>query len=213
MDAKTSFPLRTASVVGLLFVALDGQAQDRFSFEGLLGGALNAGTTLSISQSGYPDLDHEADYATRAFELPLYYSLRFAVHDRSGRWEAQFTHHKVYLSNRTPEIQNFEISHGLNLMTFGRAWTSLPVDIRAAAGVVIAHADSEIRAQPFSPGYRLTGPSFLLGFGKRLGLTRWLFASVEVQLSAARVKVPVSAGDASAPNVALHVMSGLGARF
>ena len=213
MDAKTLFSLRTASVVGLLCIAVSGQARDRFSFEGFLGGALNAGTTLTISQAGYPDLDHPADYETRALELPLYYSLRFAIHDGSGRWEAQFTHHKVYLSNRTPEIQSFEISHGLNLMTFGRAWTSLPVDVRAAAGMVIAHADSEIREQPFSPGYRLTGPSFLLGFGKRLGLTRWLFASGEVQFSAARVKVPVSGGVASAPNVALHMMFGLGARF
>ncbi|HXV62889.1 MAG TPA: hypothetical protein VEK15_19475 [Vicinamibacteria bacterium] len=213
MDEKTSFPLRSAGLVGLLFFALDGHAQDRFSFEAFLGGALNAGTTLAISQSGYPDLDHAADYETRAFDFPLYYSLRFALNDRSGRWEVQFTHHKVYLSNPTTEIQNFEITHGLNLMTFGRAWTSLPVDIRAAAGVVIAHADSKIREQPFSPGYRLTGPSFLLGVGKRLGLTRSLFASGEVQLSAARVIVPVNGGDASAPNVALHVMFGLGARF
>lgn len=44
-------------------------------------------------------------------------------------------------------------------------------------------------------------------------LSNRLFLSVEAQLIAARARFPVAGGHATAPNVALHVLAGLGYRF
>ncbi len=84
--------------------------------------------------NGFSDIEHAASYETRSFELPAYYSIRLALHDDSRAWELQFTHHKVFLSNPPAEIQNFEITHGFNLMTLGRTWTSVPFTIRFGGG-------------------------------------------------------------------------------
>jgi hypothetical protein len=206
--------VRNAVVTTLVLMTCgSAHGQERVSAEGFLGGAFSFGTTLSVSQEGFPDIEHSASYETRAFEFPLYYALRIGLHDGTGAWEVQFVHHKVYLNNNPPEIQSFEITHGYNLLTFGRAWTDLPVTLRIGGGVVIAHPENEVRGMPFSPGYQLTGPAFIGGVGKRLPLGNVLFASLETQLSFARAKVPVSGGGASVPNVTLHLLVGLGARF
>ena len=199
----------------LVLLSLPGlvEAQERFSFEAFFGGAHNFGTTLTIEQEGHPDLEIDADYATRAFELPPYYAYRFGIHDERGAWEIQFTHHQLYLENGPPEIQNFEITHGFNYLVFGRAFGSLPVDLRVLGGVVIAHADSEVRGKPFSPNYQLTGPAFLAGAGKRIDLTPWLFVSLDAQFLVARVRVPINMGQASTTNISLHGLFGIGARF
>lgn len=118
-----------------------------------------------------------------------------------GAWEIQFIHHKLYLTNGLPEIQHFEITHGFNTLTFGRAWTTLPVTIRLGGGLVIAHPESEIRRMSLSPGYQLTGPAVFAGVRKRFPLGRRAFLAAEAQFPVARAHVPVRGGEASAPNV------------
>jgi len=44
-------------------------------------------------------------------------------------------------------------------------------------------------------------------------LTRWLFASVEGKLTASWIRVPIADGRATVPNVAVHVLAGIGATF
>ena len=77
-------------LVVILSAAVSASAQGRFSFEAFLGAAYNFRTSLEIEQDGESALDIDADYSTRPFELPPYYSFRFGIHDVSGAWEIQF---------------------------------------------------------------------------------------------------------------------------
>ena len=205
--------MRARVLLLLLLGVSTASAQSRVSVEAFFGAAHNFGTTLTIEQDGHPVLEHVADYATRPFELPPYYAFRFTVVDENGGWELQFTHHKIHLENNPAEIQSFEISHGYNFLVFGRSFSSLPVDLRVMGGIVIAHPDSDVRNQPLSPGYQLTGPAFVIGAGKRLDFHPRVFVAVNVQLLLARARGPVADGTFSAPNVSLHALFGLGFRF
>ena len=200
-------------LLGLVLLPSFVEAQGRFSFEAFLGGAHNFGSTLTIAQGGQPALELDAEYATRGFELPPYYAFRFGIHDEHGAWELQFTHHKLHLENGPPEIQHFDISHGLNYLVFGRALGTLPVGLRVLGGVVIAHPESEVRDEPFSPGYQLTGPAFVAAVGRKIDLTPWFFVTLDVQFLAARAQVPIFMGDAATTNISLHGLFGVGARF
>ena len=200
---------------------LSSSATDLSSFEFMLGDAWNFQTRLSVAQREYPSIDLRAKYETRPFEKPLYWAFRFGFNRReSGAWELQFIHHKIHLSNTTEEIQHFEITHGLNVVTFNRAFEALPITVRVGGGFVIAHPESVVRGLSwydegglFDSGYHLTGPAVTAGVGKDFQLTPHLFVVLEAQLVAAWAKVPIAQGDATAPNVALHGMAGFGYRF
>ncbi len=146
----------TRFVVGValsaLLLSVPTLAEERCSVELLLGGALNASTTLAINQDGEDDIEIDADYATKPFEFPVYYALRLAHLRARGAWELQFIHHKIHLENTTEEVERFEITDGFNILTVNRAFPAGPVDLRVGAGVVIAHADSRIRGLSTSGG-------------------------------------------------------------
>ena len=203
----------SAAAAVFLLSAAPSTARGRFSVEAFLGAARSLGTALSIHQAGEPDIQLSSTYETRSFDLPLYYSLRFGLRREGGAWEAQFTHHKVYLVGATDVVERFEITHGFNLVTLNRSWTSLPITLRVGVGLVVAHPESVVRGASHDRGYHLTGPALLASAGKSFDLpSRW-FVTLEGELTVARAKVPVAQGDASAPNVALHGLFGLGFRF
>ena len=195
------------------FSATSVAAESRFSFAAFFGAAQNLGTTLTIEQKGRAELRIAADYATRPFESPIYYAGRLAFRGERGAWEVQFTHHKLHLQNPSPEVQHFEITHGFNVLVFGRAFYTRVVDWRVLGGVVIAHPESVVRGRARSPGYELTGPALVVGAGKEIDLAGRLFAAIDGQFLAARARVSVDAGEASAPNLSLHLLFGLGLRF
>ena len=207
------------ALAGLLLLATPAQAERRLSLEALVGGVHNFGTTLIIRQQGEPDIDVDASYDTRAFESPIYYALRLRIFQDTTAWEVQFVHHKIYLVNIylvnvTDEVRHFEVSHGFNLLTVNRAWSTLPLTIRFGAGVVMAHTESVVRdlSAP-DTGYHLTGPVFIAGMGREFPLSSRLFVTAEAQLAVARAHVPVALGDASVPTVGLHGRVGFGFRL
>ncbi|MCK4512221.1 hypothetical protein KAW64_10810 [bacterium] len=210
----------TRFVVGValsaLLLSVPTLAEERCSVELLLGGALNASTTLAINQDGEDDIEIDADYATKPFEFPVYYALRLAHLRARGAWEFQFIHHKIHLENTTEEIERFEITHGFNIFTVNRAFPTGPVDLRAGAGIVIAHADSRIRGLSSShsgvlgTGYEFAGPAVLAGAGKRFRLSaRWI-ATLETQVTLGWANVSIANGKAETTNVAVHIMFGVG---
>ncbi len=210
----------TRSVVGLVVLALLSSApafaQGRNSIELLLGGALNARTSLAIDQEGESSIEIDADYATKPFEFPVYYALRLARLRTRGAWELQFIHHKIHLRNTTEEVERFEITDGFNIFTVNRTFPAGPVDLRIGAGVVIAHADSRIREQSppdrgiLDTGYELGGPAVLAGAGKRFRLSERWTGALETQVTLARASVSVANGEAATTNVAFHIMFGVG---
>ena len=192
-------------------------AGDGFRFAFSVGGAKSLTTPLTIRQSGEPELDFDATYETRPFDLPIYWAIRAALIRGPHLWELQLLHHKLYLAEAPPEVEHFEITHGYNLLTlhYASAWRS--VDWRAGAGVVLPHTESTVRGRshssdggPFGSGYRVTGPALLVGIGKVLPVKGGVFLGGDGQLTAAWANVPVAGGDASAPNVALHLHVGVG---
>ena len=208
----------SAIIFSLILLAVSptyGHAAD-FSVEFFFGGALNASTNLKIEQEGENTLDFSAEWDTRSFSQPVYWAIRLALTGPVGKGiglELQMIHHKIYLENRPPEVQQFEISHGFNILTMNIGYYSLPVALRAGAGVVIAHTDAVIRGLRSDSGYEITGPAFIAGAGRRIQMWRGLFASLDLQFSAARARVRVPEGRAYTSNYALHVMAGLGYAF
>jgi hypothetical protein len=199
-----------------LLLSVPTLAEERCSVELLLGGALNASTTLAINQDGEDDIEIDADYATKPFEFPVYYALRLAHLRARGAWELQFIHHKIHLENTTEEVERFEITDGFNILTVNRAFPAGPVDLRVGAGVVIAHADSRIRGLSTSgggildTGYEVGGPAILAGAGKRFRLSERWIGALETQVTLARARVSVANGEAATTNVAFHIMFGVG---
>ena len=203
--------LVTASTLALA-LATPLVADEGWTFQGSSGMAANLKTRLTIRQSGFAPIRVDADYATRPFEEPAYYSLRAGRWHGRGAWEAELTHHKLYLRNPPPEVSHFEITHGYNLLTLSRAWTSWGLILRVGAGAVAAHAESTVRGQSFESDYHLTGPVLQAGAEKRFALgDRW-FLGLEGRITTARARVPVAAGEAEVPNTALHGLLGVGWR-
>jgi hypothetical protein len=59
----------------------------------------------------------------------------------------------------------------------------------------------------------LTGPALILGASREWRLGQRVFLSPELQFSAAHARVPIQDGDATAPNLAVHFLLGLGFDF
>lgn len=204
------FALLTLSV----FLAIPAFAEEGLVFQASLGTAESFKTGLTIRQSGFEDLDFDANYETQPFKDPLYYSLRAGWWRGRGGWEIEIIHHKLILSNAPPELRRFEISHGYNYVTLNRGWDLGRLLLRAGAGAILAHPEGSVRGQPVNPEneYHWTGPALQVGVEKRFTFReRWVLG-IEGKVSAARAVIPIPGGEIDAPNVAIHALVGLGYR-
>ncbi|UCE02596.1 MAG: hypothetical protein JSW67_15395 [Candidatus Latescibacterota bacterium] len=203
----------------LLARAPEARCGDGFEIDFFLGASKNFNSKLEIAQAGHPTLDFHAEYDSRSFEQPLYYAVRFAWLFETSGLELQLVHHKVHLTNPPPEVANFEVSHGFNLLTLNYVLRALPLDVRFGVGLVAGHTESTVRGLSLSGGgsvfgeYAISGPALIAGAGHPFPLLSRLVMIPEVYLSAARARLPVADGEASLYNVALHVMLGAGVRF
>ncbi len=186
----------------------------------LLGGTDYAvRTRVTVRQEGEETLHHDARWETRPFRDSPYYAVRLGLWKNGRAWELQLLHNKVYLVNPTPEIEKLEVTHGFNQLTLGRAWKVRGLVLRAGAGIVIAHAESIVRGRPFGgtggvwEGYEIAGPVVDLGAAYSPSLSSVLFATVEAKVTGAWTEVDVAGGSATVPNLSLHALAGLGARF
>ena len=176
-------------------------------------------TTLTLRQDGQPEMHLDAHWSTQPLRAAPYYAVRLAWWRGDTGWELQQLHHKIYLPEPTPfpDVQQFEISHGYNLVSLARAWRRRRWTGRLGAGFVIARPHSRVRGLDGPdegegvPTYFWTGPALHAGIGARLGDAVTLLP--EIRLTAARAHVPIARGDANAPNFALHFQIGLGLRL
>jgi hypothetical protein len=204
-----------------LLLAAPLPAQTSWTFQGSVGAVYNLETPLEIRQSGFTDLEvDDAEYETRPFEGPLYYSLRAGRWSGGRGWELELIHQKLFLQNGPPEVQRFDISHGYNLVTVNRAWETRGIVLRAGLGAVIAHPENTVRGRALDSeetnlrgGYHAAGPVLQAGAERRFTFGERWFLGLEGKLSAARVEVPVAGGEAEVPNVAAHALLGLGWRW
>lgn len=182
-----------------------------------MGVPFNARTPVTIRQHGAPDLRFRARWATRPFENPLYYGVGVFRRSAGHEWSAELVHHKLYVLNPPPEVQEFSVSHGYNLVLVGHGVEVAPgVWARGAAGVVVAHPESTVRGRalpqtkgPFGRGYHLAGPALSLGLEGRVPVGDRIRLAVGGRLTGGYAAVPVEGGSARVPNVAFHATAGL----
>jgi hypothetical protein len=174
--------------------------------------AYNLPLPLVIEQEGAPALSLDAEFETRPFETPLYYVVRLERANAGGAFALELVHHKIFLANPPPEVDEFAISHGFNVVTLQRAWApSESVSWRAGAGVVVAHPETAVRGrrQPkggwLDRGYYVSGPATQLGAGLARPLTGRLRVAVESKLIAARAWVPIAGGSARLWHLSGHL--------
>jgi hypothetical protein len=193
--------------------------QLRFAVEGFVGGAANAPSSLTLRQDGEADINLTARYDTRSLTQPLYWSIRVSLLDERRAFELEFTHHKLHLSNPPAEVEEFQITHGFNLLTMAYVVRTLPVEVRAGGGVVFAHPEGTVRGRPYVAtgsigGHTLAGPVLTGGIGKRFEVIPHLLLTVAGAATATWANgLELGDGSVDASNFAVHLRFGLGYVF
>ncbi len=209
------------AAAALLLPASACAQESGWSLELYGGSAYSVPTSLTIRQQGEPDITLTARYATRPWEDSPYYAYRFGRWSRGRAWELELIHHKLYLDNPSAGVQHFELSHGYNLLCVNRAVQRGGVILRLGVGVVIAYPHGITVRQRLLPnrggifgrGYHLSGPTAQLAGTKRFAIWKKLFLGAEGKLTGTYARVPLHGGSATAPNVAIHGLLGLGYTF
>jgi len=201
----------------LLILLFAGEAGATWTFELFSGAQYNVPMPLVMRQQGFADLSLLGDYESQPFNSPIYYAWRLGKWHGNRGWELEFVHQKLILHNRPDDVQNFEVSHGYNLLTLNRAWHLYGLHLHVGLGMVITHPESTVRGQThpgnqglFNAGYYISGPTTQVAVGKRFPLWYTLFATVEGKVTASFARVPIADGSADVPSVALHGLFGLG---
>ena len=161
-------------------------------------------------------------YSTRPFADSPYYSYRAAVGGRDGSVEAEMLHHKMYLENPAPPLERLEITHGYNLPTINVARPGDRWRLRFGLGLVVAHPEGRVAGRPIRAGrtflgggYHIAGLTTQLAVGRQYPLARGrvaMMAAPEAKLTASWAHMRLDQGRLIAPNVAVHVLGGVGAR-
>lgn len=191
----------------------------KWSLDLFLGSALNIPTPLSIHQSGEERIFLYARYQEKPFKGSPYYAWRIAKWNQKQAWEFELVHHKLYLANKPPEIQRFEISHGYNLLTVNRAWEKTSgLIIRVGAGIVLTHPETIIRGKKLPwgeglDGFYLSGSTVQVAIAKKFPISGSLFATAEGKFTASYAHIPIQDGSAYVPNLAFHGLLGFGFDF
>jgi hypothetical protein len=190
-------------------------AVGQIELQGFLGSAASLPLPITISQQGQPDLHFTAHWATEPTRPTIYYAWRIGYWRGNRGWRLDHTHHKIYLTNLPPEVSEFRITNGFNIVTLSRAFRSDHLTYSLGAGPVIAYPYSTVRGQEYRHdqglnGYVLAGGSIMAMATREIPLVSRLVLSLDGRLSASYASVPIRDGRGRLPNVALHFHAGLG---
>jgi hypothetical protein len=136
----------------MLAVLATPTAAAELALEGFLGSARSFDSSLTLRESGLDPVRMDARWSTRPFQGSPYYAWRISLWSGRAAWQLQLVHHKLYLENPTPPVESFEVTHGYNLLTLGRAWAVSGWRLRVGAGAVVAHAESSFRSRAHTSG-------------------------------------------------------------
>jgi hypothetical protein len=197
-------------------------ARRELSAELFGGAAWSLRSPLTVRLPGEAPVTHRARWSTRPLADAPYYAYRVGYGSPARGVEAELVHHKLYLENPAPPVERFEVTHGYNLATANVRAPAGRYQVRAGLGVVVAHAEGRVagravgeRRTRLGGGYHLAGVTLQLAAGRRYPFGRGAvaaYAAPELKLTASRARVPLGEGSVSVPNVALHVLGGLGVR-
>ena len=195
-------------------------AQRKLSFEIFTGLPYNIPLPLNISQNGESDLHLTAKFNSEPFRIPIFWVWRISYWNGNTAWEFEAVHHKIFLANKPTEVQEFSVSHGLNLITINRGWKYSGFIFRIGAGVAIAHPETTVRNKTlpedggiFNWGYYWAGPALLISAGKDFSITNGFYATCEVRINSTYAYIPIKNGNADLYNVSAQFIFGAGLDF
>ncbi len=195
-------------------------AQKRWTAEFYGGIADNFRTPLVIQQTGYPDIKFLAGYYTRSLELPIYYGYRIGSWYNKNLFELELNHHKIYLFNNPPEVTSFNVSHGINMLTFNYGIDYKDLIFKFGAGTVIAHPEFKIRDITFDntrglfkQGYMPGGIALNFAVAHQFKLSKRFFLNTEFKTTFAYTELSQDNLNVKVYNVALHFCLGPGYNF
>jgi hypothetical protein len=216
--------LTRGSLALILLLSAATAAHAQFMSAELMGGsALNVPTPLSIQQAGFSDIHFTAHYDTKPFgPYAPYYTWRVDFwnkqHDRA--WEVQQVHHRVFLTNTTPEVTAFAIHFGYNYFMAGRAWRMHGFMLHTDFGVIVPNPANTVRGLSINigpnavhTGYGLSGVGGQIAISRQFNLAKHFYVLGEGGFMMGRTTVPVVTGSATVPNVSFHGRVGIGVEF
>lgn len=196
------------------------QHRNELRIEGFIGFPYNLPSPLIIKQRGEPNINLTADFASKPFEVPIYWAWRISYWKNKRSWELEAIHHKIFLQNNPPEVQNFSISHGLNLIVINRGWQFPSFIFRAGGGIVLAHPESVVRNKKFPEnrgifkwGYYISGPVVNLSIAKDFKIINRFYVICEMKVDLSYASVPIYDGNAILFNTAFQLNFGFGYNF
>ncbi|TFG89678.1 MAG: hypothetical protein E4H17_00145, partial [Gemmatimonadales bacterium] len=161
-------------MIGLfLLAARPNAAHAQWAVEGFLGNSVSAPSTLTIQQIGQPTLRFTAHYVTRATEPSIYYATR--ISHWWGRWGGflGFVHHKIYLTNNPPEVQDFKVTFGYNLVGIGAGYLVNGWSLLGSVGPVVSNPASTVRGRSLNhEGGLFSTGNYINGFNLQVGVNR-----------------------------------------
>ena len=204
-------------IICLFLHSQEVKSQVRWTIDFNLGLPANIPTPLSISQSGYPDINLMAVYVTEPFIRPFNWMWRIGRWNSAYAWEFETIHHKMILKNRPDEVQWFSITHGFNTLTINRAIEMKEIIVRVGVGGVLTHPESTIRHQVLNEksgllnlGYYLRGPVFMTSAARPVAFGKSFLINFEGKITAGYAQVPIADGHARVIHLALHLQAGPG---
>jgi hypothetical protein len=200
----------------LALVLLPATSHAQLEMQAYLGSSLSAPTPVTISQTGESDLRFTGHWATRPFKDTWYYAGRIGLWRGNRGWLLDFTHHKFYLTNPPSEVQQFQMTNGMNMFTLSRGFRRGRLSYAVGAGPVVAFPFTTIRGRRlrsdrgFLGGYFLAGGNLMASITRRFPLGLGIGLLLDGRASTSYVRVPVAGGHTSVLNLAAHAHVGIG---
>jgi hypothetical protein len=197
------------------------QATQELAAELEIGGAWSLPLPLTVAIDDARST-FTARYSTRPFQDAPYYSYRIARASNGRAVELEMLHHKLYLENPRDPVQDFQVSHGYNQAMLNVAQAGDGWGLRLGLGIVVAHPEGRIGGRDVGPlptilggGYHIAGIATQFSVARRHALSGGATAptaTFEAKITAASAHIAVNGGSVTVPNIALHVLGGVGVR-
>ncbi|HXG00786.1 MAG TPA: hypothetical protein VNL69_08360 [Bacteroidota bacterium] len=201
----------------LLHLTVQLSAQTHWSLDYSITLPYNVPVSFTIQQQGAPDISFTPRFRSEPLVVPVTWVWKLSYWSDSAAWSLMSIHHKLYLNNRPPEVEEFAITHGYNIISIVRSWQMEHFMVGVGAGIVLAHPEVSVRGKRlpenrgiFNSGYYIAGPVFNFSVGKRLYLVGGLYVLGEAMVHASYASVPIVDGEARLFNIVGHASLGLG---
>jgi hypothetical protein len=192
-------------------------AQTQWSFDYAVTLPYNLPLSLTIEQHGASDISLAPRFRSEPLVVPITWKWQISYWSDSTAWSLMAIHHKLYLENRPPEVEEFAITHGYNIISILRGWQMQNFMVAVGAGIVLAHPEISVRGKRLpenrgmmNSGYYVAGPNVAFALGRRWYLVGGLYLLGEAMVHASYASVPIADGKARLFSFVAHVSVGLG---